>query len=180
MKTLSSWCCLVLICVLPLLCACSATPNSKNSEPLLLLKGPMTLTGTLTVGESDFGIELHSADGSTGTVSFTAPDSMKGYVFEKADDGYYVSYDDLRVPLKSGTIPGGAGILFSLLSPNITNIDTSEEEANGLDLIVYTFPLGADGRLRVYTKKSDGTPLRAEFDSSLGSGVFHISEAKFE
>ena len=170
-----------LMCMLLGLCACAGNAGGASEDnPLEFLHGPITVKGILSVGQSEYGIVLQSPDGKTGKVTFEAPESMQGYVFEKADDGYFLSYGDLRVPLKSGTLPGGAGTLFSLLSPDLSSLVKSEEKANGIDMTVYTLPMGADAQLRLYTKKSDATPLRVEFDSHMGSGIFHISEVKYE
>ena len=174
------WMCLWIFCLMPLLSACTQNATTQQQLPLHSFSGPITLSGTLEVGESEYGIVFHSADGVTGKVSFTFPDSMAGYIFEKADDGYYVSYEDLRIPLRQGTSPGGAGLLFSILSPDVANMQISKEKANGIDLTVYTLALSADGEMRIYTKTSDGTPLRVAFDTTLGSGIFHINEVKFE
>jgi len=162
------------------LCACQSVTGGESKEnPLEILKGPITLSGVLAVGENEFGITLRSTDGKTGTVRFESPERMQGYTFEKTEEGYYLSYDDLRVPLKANTLPGGAGTLFSLLSPDVSSVTQSEEKANGIEMIVYTLPIGSDGSMKVYTKKSNGTPLRVEFDSHMGKGIFHISEAEF-
>jgi hypothetical protein len=125
-------------------------------------------------------MRLTTPDGKTAKVEFLSPEGMKGYVFEKAEDGFYISYGDLRVPLKSGTLPGGAGILFSLWEIDPATMQMSESKANGMALSVYTLPLGADGEMRIFLKKADSTPLRVEFDSRLGCGVFHIEEVKYE
>ncbi len=171
----------VLMLALLILGGCAGTSGGQSAEnPLEFLQGPITVKGILSVGESEYGIVMQSPDGRNGKVTFEAPDSMKGYMFEKADDGYYLSYDDLRVPLKSGTLPGGAGTLFSLLSPDLSMLTKNEEKANGIDMIVYTLPIGADGQIKLFTKKSDSTPLRVEFDSHMGSGILHISEVEYQ
>ena len=153
--------------------------GSHESDPLSFWQGPITLEGILSVGESEYQITLSSPDGKNGTVTFNAPESMKGYVFEKSDDGFYLSYKDLRVPLSTGTLPGGAGALFSLIGSDFSQVKTSEETANGIALKVYTVSIGADGSLRLYIKKDGGNPLRIEFDSQAGSGVFHIQKAQY-
>lgn len=171
----------VILTLLICLCGCSENGSGQSKEnPLEFLNGPITLKGILSVGQSEYGITVQSPDGKTGKVTFDSPESMKGYVFEKADDGYYLSYGDLKVPLRSGTIPGGAATLFSLLSPDLSSLETSSDKANGIEMTVYTLPLGADGQIRLYTKKSDSTPLRVEFDSHMGSGIFHISQVQYE
>lgn len=163
------------------LSACGVNAGGESEkDPFEMLQGPLTLTGKLSVGEREYGITLETPDGKTAKVQFTSPESMQGYVFEKAQDGFYLSYGDLRVPLKAGTLPGGAGVLFSLWEMDPAAIQKSESKANGMALSVYTVPLGADGEMRIFLKKADNTPLRVEFDSRMGSGVFHISEVKYE
>ena len=152
-------------------------PNGENK--LDYLRGAITVKGLLSVGESDYEIELVSTDGKTGKLTFSQPENMRGYVFEKADDGYYVGYGDLRVPLRADTVPGGAGMLFELLSPQNDAVTYREEKVNGIEMAVYTYPMGADGQIVLYTKKADATPLRVEFDSRLGSGVLHITQAEY-
>ncbi len=171
----------IILLLMLFLSACTATAGgTSEKDPFEMLKGPLTLSGTLAVGEREYGMRLTTPDGKTAKVEFLSPESMQGYVFEKAEDGFFISYGDLRVPLKSGVLPGGAGVLLSLWEMDPAAIQKSETKANGMDLTVYTLPLGADGEMRIFLKKADNTPLRVEFDSRLGSGIFHISEVKYE
>ena len=159
---------------------CTANVSGESEEnPFAFLNGPFTLSGVLSVSDSDYGIVLTSPDGKTGKVTFQAPESMEGYVFEKANDGFYVSYGDLRVPFSANKLPGGIGRLFSLLSLDVVNLEASEVRANGIEMKVYTLALGADQTLKMYFRKSDGVPLRAEFNAHGANAIFHIQKAEY-
>ena len=159
---------------------CSAAAGGvSGDDPTEFLKGPILLEGILQVGEKEYGVRMESQTPPNGKVSFTAPESMKGYVFEKAEDGFYVSYGDLRVPLRQSTLPGGVGKLLGLLNFEGVNFEKSEEKANGMELFVYTFSGDGEGKVKLYLKKSDSTPLRIEFASDELDAVFHIQKAEY-
>ena len=177
-----SWLLPILLLIIATCCVgCSAGQIGVQAEdPFAFLKGPITLEGILAVGEKEYGIVLQSPDGTNGKVTFTSPKSMEGYVFEKAEDGFFVSYGDLRVPLRQSTMPGGAGSLLHLMSLSGESVEKSEEKANGMEMTVYTLPLAdKGGKVKLYLKKSDSTPLRIEFDLETVDAVFHIQKADY-
>jgi hypothetical protein len=111
------WLLPILVLITLCLHGCSgAVGGVSGDDPTEFLKGPILLEGVLQVGEKEYGVRMESQTPPNGKVSFTAPESMKGYVFEKAEDGFYVSYGDLRVPLRQSTLPGGVGNLLGLLN----------------------------------------------------------------
>ena len=171
-----------MLVMLAVLCiaSCGTTVGGMSKEnPLEFLKGQIRLEGILEMGEKEYGVCLQAADAENVTVTFTSPESMEGYVFEKAKDGFYVSYKDLRVPLRQSTSPGGAGSLLNLLSLDGMDFEKREEKANGMQLLVYTFPDIDGAKVKLYLKKNDLTPLRIEFDLEGTSAVFHIQKAEY-
>ena len=159
---------------------CSGTVGGMSGEnPLEFLKGPILLEGILEVGEKEYGVRMESQTPPNGKVSFTAPESMKGYVFEKSEEGFYVSYGDLRVPIRQSSLPGGAGSLLGLLSLESADFEKSEEKANGMELYVYTFSLPEDGEIKLYLKKSSREPLCISIHSNEIQAVFHIQKAEY-
>ncbi|MBE6671911.1 MAG: hypothetical protein E7599_00110 [Ruminococcaceae bacterium] len=154
--------------------------GAQGEDPFAFLRGPITLEGILAVGEKEYGIVLQSPDGTNGKVTFTCPKSMEGYAFEKAQDGYFVSYGDLRVPLRQSTLPGGAGSLLQLLTLRLPMPEQTTEKANGMEMSVYTFSLAENGgKIKLYLKKTDQSPLRIEFMSDVLDAVFHIQKAEY-
>ena len=143
-----------LMAVMMLVSACGKTGNTSNKEdPLLFLWGTVTMEGVLEIGEKEYGIIFKINDGKSAKVTFTAPPTMEGYVFEKAEDGYFVSYGDLRIPLRQSTMPGGAGSLLNLLDCLPSNVQKSTEKANGMEMTVYTLSSQGTGTVKVYLKK---------------------------
>ena len=170
---------LVLLAVLCIASCGTAAGGMSKENPLEFLKGQIRLEGILEMGEKEYGVCLQAADAENVSVTFTSPDSMDGYVFEKTGEGFFVCYQDLRVPLRQSTLPGGAGSLLNLLSLEQMNFQKSEEKANGMQLLVYTFSGADGGSAKLYLKKSDLTPLRIELNLDGTNAVFHSQKAEY-
>lgn len=171
------WLLPILVLTAVVLQSCNGVVGGKSDEnPLDFFKGPILLEGILEVGEKEYGVRLESEAAPNGKVSFTAPESMNGYVFEKADDGFFVSYGDLRIPFRQSTMPGGAGLLLNLLEYVPVKVQKSTEKANGIEMSVYTMESDGQGILKLYLKNSDHTPLRIEFAGQDLNAVFHVQK----
>lgn len=161
---------LILIAML-MLALVSCAPAESN--PLDYQAYPFSAKGSLSTNDIEYAFEVNMTDRNTAELTFSSPDSLRGYTFNVSPEGTTLSYGDMTIDFSNNgektSIVNLVPALFSLTAENL--VSKSETTQNSVELITATYTT-ANEDITVYINKSTGRPMRFEY----GSTVINITE----
>ena len=133
--------------------------QSKQSPPDYQTN-PFEAAATLEVGGEKYSVNINkSADGSY-TLSFTAPETIKGVTIEKNTEGLFFSAGSVRIPIKEGSnITAEALKLFDLPKSSLESI--TPEMLGGVKVNTALYKCGF-GNAKICLSYDTGLPVVME------------------
>ena len=149
---------------LVLLTACSPTVTDPLSYQD---RYPYTAKGALNTGSTEYCFEIEMTGAGKATITFSSPETLRGYVFKVSESGATLSYDDLTIDFNGGGEKTNVVMLLpSLFSINRENSLSSESGIvqNGVTLTKAVYST-ENGNVTVYVNEQTKKPMCFESGS---------------
>jgi hypothetical protein len=114
----------------------SASCSSLSSDYLFYQNYPINVKGTMTFGNSKYGIELTVTGYNEGSLTFVTPETLNGYRYDIKNNQISMTYGDLTIPLSDTTYqfnPSSGIIQMFSLRPDEMKT-ASLTEVNGITM----------------------------------------------
>ena len=159
----------LIVLIMILLAAC----KPSEADPLMYQSYPFSAKGSLATNGIEYVFEVKMTDKNNASLTFSSPDSLRGYLFNVSPNKTTLSYDDMTIDFSNnGEKTNIVNLIPSLFSLNKEDINGSEDiNQNSVDLTVLTVK-NDKGDIKVYINKQTGYPMRFE----QGETVVSITE----
>ena len=140
-----------------------ATSCQKNSlDPLGYQVYPFYVEGCLVAEDTEYVFKLTMNTADNSEISFSKPESLRGYVFNVTPEGTTLSYGDMTIDFSKTEKTNLIRLIPSLFALNQQDHVSSEDKIlNSVDILLSKYSTDT-GEVSVYLNKSTQTPLRFE------------------
>lgn len=147
----------------------------QNSPPFLEYQNQnFSAKATLKINGSDYGITVTKEPSDNYTLTFTAPDTVKGVCITKNNEGKFFSVGNVHIPLKDDSnITAETFDLFSLSKKELT--DSFEKQIGGVKVNTYSFNCSF-GKAEVICSAETRLPLQFTADVKGNEIILTFSE----
>ncbi len=140
-------------------------PSCKKTEPSPLdyQSYPFYVEGILNFDDTEYAFAMTMEGKDNAEMTFSSPDTLKGYTFTLSPDGMTLSYKDMSVELKGekANLIRLVPSLFALSADTMESTEKTVLNSTGIILSKYKTDLG---NVSVYVNESTLLPLRFEGD----------------
>lgn len=160
----------LLFCIISVMTLSFASCNAlTDSDPLGYEKYPFTAKGGLCANESEYKFAITMNGKNNAELTFSAPETLRGYVFRISDEKTTLSYGDMTIDFNGGN--GKTNVvkllpaLFSISKECIKNTERGISQ-NSLTLTKVTCDIDGVESL-IYINEATGNPLRFEYGKTV-------------
>ncbi|MBE6544313.1 MAG: hypothetical protein E7675_07920 [Ruminococcaceae bacterium] len=152
-----------LLLLLVLVCTVSAAScNKSDIDPLQYQTYPFYVEGCLTADDTEYSFSLTMTSSDESEISFSKPDSLRGYVFNVTPEGTTLSYGDMTIDFDGAEKTSLVRLIPSLFALEKEDHISSETTVlNSVDILLSKYATDT-GDVSVYLNKSTATPVRFE------------------
>lgn len=137
-----------------------------NRDCLMYQKYPFDIIASFKLNAKEYKAEITMTEFNKGSITFTSPDVLKGYVFDVYENEVYVRYDDMSILLPSDNIKTCASAIIRLFSIDIEKLNSVKlSHQNGLKLNEAVFLYDEGEKIKVIINTANEMPvcITAEF-----------------
>ena len=152
-----------LLLLLALACMAFASSCQKSEiDPLHYQVYPFYVEGCLNAEDTDYTFSLTMSSCCEAQISFTKPDSLRGYVFNVNAEGTTLSYGDMTIDFDKAEKTSLIKLIPSLFALSAEDHISSENTVlNSVDILLSKYATET-GDVSVYLNTATMTPLRFE------------------
>ena len=163
----------ILLFLLFSICLFSTSCAQEKTNPLEYQTYPFFVEGSLVCDETEYNFTLSMKDASNSEISFSSPDTLRGYTFNVTPDGTTLTYDDMTIDFNSHEKTSLVRLIPSLFSLSPDNFISNEKTTmNSTEILISKYSTDM-GDISVYLNLQTATPLRFEGDG------FYMDVLKF-
>ena len=148
--------------------------SMTQQNPLDYQRYPLYAKGSLCANNSEYIFELTMNEKNNAELKFSAPDTLRGYIFKVVGDKTTLSYGDMTIDFNGGNDKTNVVKLlpyvFSLDEANQKTVERGIEQ-NSVSLTKAVYTKGND-EIAVYINEDSKSPMRFECNGI----VINISE----
>lgn len=154
-----------LLLLLSVICIVALTACSKSDiDPLQYQTYPFYVEGCLTSENTEYCFSMTMNSSDEAEISFSTPDSLRGYVFNVTPQGTTLSYGDLTIDFDKAEKTSLIRLIPSLFAlSDEDHISTESTVLNSVDILLSSYATDT-GDVKVYLNKNTLMPLRFEGD----------------
>ena len=161
-------------------CLCLFTSCAQKQNYLSYQRCPMRISGTLYVDGLSCNLTLTMKESDVGEITLDSPERLSGYRFAVNNEGIWVYYDDISLPLEENGLGVGISTLVDMFSLDPESLsEIGSKKIGETEHIRLVYPKN-DIAVSVYINPNETIPVKLEAQKENSCIIFGVDSISYK